>query len=77
MPSGSGGVPPSPRRISSPFQLQLAANQIVGQHILTSTQFNKDQVIPDDIIIDHVISLLLSLSYVALQAIKRGTSYET
>ena len=42
----SGGMPSSPRRVSSPFQVQLAANQIIGQHIITSTQFNKEQVIP-------------------------------
>ena len=73
----SGGAPTSPRRISSPFQVQLAANQIVGQHILSTTQFTKDQVIPHDIIIYHVISLLIPLLYVALQTVKHGTSYET
>ena len=54
-PVPSGRAPTSPRRLSSPFQVQLAANQIIGQHIITSTQFTKDQVILDGIIIDHVI----------------------
>ena len=58
-PIPSGGAPASPRRMSSPFQVQLAANQIIGHHILTSTQFNKDQVIlDDDIITNHVILTL-------------------
>jgi len=43
---------------SSPMQ-QIVAKQIVGHHVLTSTQFNKEQVMMRscDVIADHVLYL--------------------